>query len=462
MSPALAPTPPGSSDESASSSTGQIAGRTARQIAVSAEASIRDGSLAPGDPLPTVRSLASRLATSPATVSSAYRILRQRGLVVADGRRGTRVAPRPALRLARPGAVAPLDTATIDLSHGLSDPVLLPPLAPVLARIDAAALLAPTAQQAVDPRLRDLASRSFAADGVDSRAVTVVGGALDGIERVLESHLLPGDKVAIEDPAYPPLRDILLALGLAPVPVAVDDRGPIPAALAASLSKGITAVLIVPRAQNPFGSALDPERAADLSRALAGQPELMIVEDDYAAVVAGAPYVSVIPRDWPRWAVIRSVSKVLHPDLRLALLAGDETTVARVEGRQALGTRWVSRLLQMLAAEMLGDPAFEATAARASDTYAHRRRAMIAALGERGIAAHGRSGLNVWVSVREESPVVSALLGAGWLVAAGERFRIATSPGIRITTSTLAESEADDVARIIAAVEHGSATRSGY
>jgi DNA-binding transcriptional MocR family regulator len=462
MSAASVPTQPSSTGGSAPSSSGRIAGSTARQIAASAEASIRDGSLAPGDRLPTVRSLAERLPTSPATVSSAYRILRQRGLVVADGRRGTRVAPRPALRLARPGAMARLDTSTRDLTHGLSDPALLPPLAPVLARIDTEALLAITAHEPVDPQLRELGSRSFIADGVDARAITVVGGAVDGIERVLESHLLPGDKVAIEDPAYPPLRDVLLALGLTPVPVAVDDRGPIPDALDASLSKGVDAVLIVPRAQNPFGSALDPERAAKLSESLSRRPELLIVEDDYAGEVAGAPYVSAIPRAWPRWVVIRSVSKVLHPDLRLALLAGDETTVARVEGRQALGPRWVSRLLQALAAEMLGDPAFEATAARARDAYTHRRRSMIAALEDRGIAAHGRSGLNVWVSVREESAVVSALLGAGWLVAAGERFRIATRPGIRITTSTLGDGEADEIARIIAAVEHGSPSHSGY
>jgi DNA-binding transcriptional MocR family regulator len=409
-----------------------------------------------------VRSLAQQLATSPATASSAYRILRQRGLVVADGRRGTRVAPRPALRMARPAAIVPLDASIRDLTHGSADPALLPALAPVLARLDAEALLDLRAHEPIDPRLRDLASSSLTADGVNPRAITVVGGALDGIERVLESHLLPGDRVAIEDPAYPPLRDVLLALGLTPVPVAVDDRGPIPSALDSGLSKGIDALLIVPRAQNPFGSALDPERAAELSRSLSARPRVLVVEDDYAGAVSGASYVSVIPRDWPRWAVIRSVSKVLHPDLRLALLAGDATTVARVEGRQALGTRWVSRLLQALAAEMLGDDEFEAIAARARDAYAHRRQAMIAALRRHGIRAHGRSGMNVWVPVREESAVVSALLAAGWLVAAGERYRIATEPAIRITTSTLRDGEADEIAQIIAAVEHGGASGSGY
>src|SRR5436305_4378364 len=80
----------------------QVAGSTAREIAASVEAAIREGLLESGHRLPTVRSLASHLGTSPATVNSAYRILGQRGLVIADGRRGTHVAPRPALRLPGP------------------------------------------------------------------------------------------------------------------------------------------------------------------------------------------------------------------------------------------------------------------------------------------------------------------------------------------------------------------------
>jgi DNA-binding transcriptional MocR family regulator len=416
--------------------------------------------------LPTVRALAKSLEKSPATVNSAYRILRQRGLAIADGRRGTRVAPRPALRAPAPARARsePPPNAPIrrDLSIGLADPALLPPLEPAIARIDLEDKLRVSALEAADEELLELAASWFEADGVAADSMTVVSGAFDGIERMLQAHLRPGDRVVVEDPCYPPIRDILLALGLVAVPVAVDDRGLVPEALQAGLAKGAHAVLCVPRAQNPLGAAIDDSRARELGALLEPHPDVLIVEDDHASIVSGAPYASMITRSWPRWAVIRAMSKFLNPDLRLAIVAGDETTIARLEGRQALGPRWVSHILQATAAELLRDPEFEAIAARARDTYAARREALVGALAQHGVSAHGRSGLNVWVPVREEAPVVRELLDAGWLVTAGERFRFASPPRIRVTTAMLDAQEAVAVADVIAAVEQAARPGRAY
>jgi DNA-binding transcriptional MocR family regulator len=122
----------------------------------------------------------------------------------------------------------------------------------------------------------------------------------------------------------------------------------------------------------------------------------------------------------------------------------------------------VSRILQAIVVELLSAPDFPRTAARARDVYTARRQALIGVLSEHGITASGRSGLNVWVPVREEAPVVRALYDAGWLVVAGERFRINTPPGIRITVATLQEAEAGEIARVIAAVEHAGRPRRAY
>ena len=118
--------------------------------------------------------------------------------------------------------------------------------------------------------------------------------------------------------------------------------------------------------------------------------------------------------------MIRALSKMLHPDLRVALVAGDPTTIARVEGRQALGPRWVSHILQATAAELLLDAGFDGVVTRAREAYAARREALIAALADHDVPAHGRSGLNVWVPVREEAPGRPRVARRGM---AGERRR---------------------------------------
>src|SRR5688500_9054481 len=84
-----------------------IGGRGASDVAQSVEKGVREGRLAPGTPLPTVRALSKELKLSPATVAAAYRALRQRGLVVSDGRRGTRIGQRPPVTARRPAAAVP-------------------------------------------------------------------------------------------------------------------------------------------------------------------------------------------------------------------------------------------------------------------------------------------------------------------------------------------------------------------
>jgi DNA-binding transcriptional MocR family regulator len=336
---------------------------------------------------------------------------------------------------------------TRDLASGNPDPSLLPPLAPALARLNPEHKLYGGPIRL--PQLVELAEADFAADGIEGD-IAVVGGALDGIERVLQTQLRPGDRVVVEDPSWPRIRDLLSALGLEPEPAQVDERGLVPDALARALRHGAKAVIATPRGQNPTGAAVDAERAGLLRDVLARHPDVLAVEDDYVAAVAGAPYLGLHGVN-ARWAVIRSLSKVLGPDLRVAPMAGDRLTISRVEGRQLLGAGWVSHLLQQTAAQLWASAATRKLLARAERTYSDRRAALIEALAGYGITAHGSSGLGVWVPLDEEVAVVQLLLGRGWAVSPGERYRFDAPPGIRITTSDLEPKEAEDLAAALAA-----------
>jgi DNA-binding transcriptional MocR family regulator len=303
----------------------------------------------------------------------------------------------------------------------------------------------------VDSDLADLARERLRADGLDAAHLTVVGGALDGIERVLEAHLRPGDGVAVEDPVYPPILDLLRAMSLRAHAVRVDARGLLADDLEGALRRGARAVVMTPRSQNPFGSALDDLRRTELRRVLARRPDLLVVEDDHAEALGGGTVVGVAIPGSPAWAVVRSVSKTLGPDLRLAVVCGDQATVARVEGRLAVGPGWVSHLLQRLVLSLWSRPGLDLLLAHSADTYRQRREALIDALERRGVSAQGATGFNVWVPVEAEAPVLDSLAEAGYAALPGERFRIATGPGVRITCASLDPSEAGRVADAVAA-----------
>lgn len=416
------------------------------------EAGLRDGELAPGEQLPAVRHLAAELGVSPATVGAAYRLLRLRGLAHGQGRRGTHLAARPAITA--PAGLAPLPPGVANLRDGNPDPLLLPPLGPAVAAVDLEPVLygAPPAHAP----LLALATEQFRADGVAGGRVGIGGGALDVVERTLQAHLRAGDRVAVEDPGYAAVLDLVTALGLVPVPMAVDPAGPVPAAVAAALRAGAAAVVVTPRAQNPTGAAVTAERAARLRAVLDRAPEVLVIEDDHAGPVAAAPYVSVAGST-SRWAVVRSVSKWLGPDLRVALFCADEVTAARVEGRQRLGAGWVSGILQQVVAARWAAPDTVDLLGRATATYASRREALVHALAARGIDAPTPSGLNVWIPVPAEQPVLTALWEAGYAATAGERFRVASGPAVRITTARLDPAEARTVADVVALALAGPA-----
>src|SRR5439155_19863421 len=183
--------------------------------------------------------------------------------------------------------------------------------------------------------------------------------------------------------------------------------------------------------QNPFGARLTEERTGDLRRIL-DRHDVLVIEDDHAGLIAPDRAYS-LAAGRASWATVRSASKAFGADLRLAVLTGDPVTIGRVEGRQLLGTGWVSHILQELVADLWTDPNVQRGLVKTAKIYDRRRRLLLDKLAERGIGAHGASGLNVWIPVAEEATTVAAMLQRGWAIVAGERWRLRSGPAVRIT-----------------------------
>lgn len=424
-----------------------IAGTTARGIAESIERAIDGGRFADGEALPTIRSLADRLAVSPTTVNAAFAMLRRRGRIVGRSRGGSIVVGRTGFQTGAAAAAGPPHGRNLAVAN--PDPAFLPPMRRALgARLVERRLYTDIGDSAA---LCALARRAFERDGVPGVHVGVVSGAMDAIERALVASLVPGDSVALEDPGYPPYADLARVLGLRVLRVGVDKGGLVPGALREAVRAGAVALITVPRAHNPTGVSLDAGRARELARILAAAPELLVIEDDFLAGVAGVPLASLVPGR-KRWIHVRSYAKTLGPDLRVGTFAADSLTAARIRDRQRLGCGWVSLVLQEAAATLLADPKTIALLRSAEATYRERREGFVRALARRGVKLPAGTGFTVWVPVRDEAEAVRNAQAAGFAIDGGARYRESAPPGVRVAITTLTAAEAELLADAITAV----------
>ncbi|MEW9511540.1 aminotransferase class I/II-fold pyridoxal phosphate-dependent enzyme [Streptomyces bacillaris] len=428
-----------------------IKGTTAAEIAGSVRDQVASGVLEPRTSLPPVRVLAAELGVNRNTVALAYRRLVEAGVAETRGRGGTVVAAVP--QLAREG-VSTCDDC-IDLAGGNPDPSLLPDILAAARRGDYSQPL--YGVPAIDAGLDAWARADFAEDIDHSFRTLVTSGAVDATERLLNAHLTRGDLVAIEDPCFLASIGTMRLNGYRSAPVGVDGAGMRPDALRAALKAGARAVICTPRAHNPTGASLTEERAADLRAILSEHPQVLVIEDDHFSAVSARPYHRITPPGSSRWALVRSVSKFLGPDLRLALVAADAESTARLEARLSAGTTWVSRLLQHAARQMLLDPSVHELHERAREVYARRSGLLIERLHAHGIEVpHRPDGLNVWVELDVDGrAAVKALAHRGWAVRPGHLFApdpAAHRGAIRVTTATLTESQAGAFAAELAAV----------
>ena len=185
---------------------------TARGLTAAVVAAVRDGALSPGDRLPPIRTVATQLALSPTTVSSAWSVLARSGTIRTDGRRGTTVADTRNSSGAQRyrHAVQPHAEFSVDLSTGVPDARLLPDLAPALRALGRSASTPATYLD--DPVLPELVEE-FAADWpFPAASFTLSDGAMDGIELITRTLLSFGDRIVVEHPGFPPLLDLLEAL----------------------------------------------------------------------------------------------------------------------------------------------------------------------------------------------------------------------------------------------------------
>ncbi|TGV07257.1 transcriptional regulator PtsJ [Alcaligenaceae bacterium 429] len=424
-----------------------IQGKTAAEIFECVRALAQSQTLRSGDSLPPVRDLAAQLGVARNTVASAYRRLVVAGIATTHGRLGTIIRNQyePSEQEG-----AQTDSPLTDLASGNPNVAWLPDVAAALQRTAYTPKL--YGEPTVNAELKAYIQQWMAPDCPPNFEVDLTHGAVDGIERLLSAYLVAGDKVAVENPCFLSSIHTLGALGFQAAGVSVDSEGMLADELEAVLSKGARAVIITPRAHNPTGCSLSQQRAQALSKVLAKYPNVLIIVDDHFALLSNATYYSVIPNDAIRWALVRSFSKALGPDMRVAAVASDSATSKALGLRLTSGTSWVSHLLQDIVAAIVTQPQTNELLAKAKHDYHQRRQLLEQALHQHGIACQMQGdGLNLWIPLQvDDQSIALALARRGWLVRHGASLAVDDAVnGLRITISDITPEQCEKLAQDI-------------
>ncbi len=277
---------------------------------------IRDGRLRPGQRLPAQRELAQALDVDLTTVTRAYGIVRDAGLIEGSGRLGSYVrndAPLPAAETDYVGMNMPPQPAS-----ALFDEALRMGTAALLRAGGATPLLQyqPSGGSRQD---RALAAVAMTAQGLAASEdeVIVTAGGQNALHAILSAGLAGTAVIATGRHVYPGLLALAGRFGLRILPVEADEQGLDPDDLAKAAQKGATVVYAVPSNDNPTAVTMGVERRRTIAD-VARHHGLTIIDDDaYGRLPLHPlpPLASFAPeRSWH----IASVSKIISPALRVA------------------------------------------------------------------------------------------------------------------------------------------------
>lgn len=361
---------------------------------------IVDGRLDHGDRLTPTRAVASELGVSRSTVTEAYGRLSVEGYIEGHAGGGSVVAAVPARPSFRPSAAALQPTARAaavrpwadyevvaaryDCRPGRLDPTLFPMAAwrrCMLAALDR------SPGQYDDPAGTSQLRAALAHWVVRSRGVvaapdqlfvtTGAGHAVDLIARVL---LDPGDTVAIEEPGYPVVAELLRSHGLRVVGVPVDAEGIVVDALPAAAKL----VYVTPSHQFPLGMVLSRRRRYALLD-WASTTGAAVIEDDYDSefrhTARPLEPLQRLDRDG-RVLYVGTFAKTLSAGLRLGFLVAPPTLLSALRATRQVSDWCPPTTTQTALSDFIVSGHLDRHLRRARTVYAERHRLMWQSMGE--------------------------------------------------------------------------------
>ncbi|HEV2597558.1 PLP-dependent aminotransferase family protein [Sphingopyxis sp.] len=400
------------------------AGPKYKAVTAAIAAAVASGELRHGDRLPPQRDLAARLGIDLTTVTKAYDLARQRGLIVARGRAGSFISED-----ARSGEVATAAQSDIAMN---SPPVAADGELPA-AMTDALATLTHAGdmarfhyQRPGGPAAdRETGAGLMARVGLSSDAeqVVVTAGGQNALHAIAATILQPGDRVACGQFAYPGFLTLARRIGVTLVPLARIGADTLEAA---HLAAPLRALYVVPTNDNPTTATIATGERREIA-AWAREAGVQIIEDDAYGLLPDAPLPAITSFAPEIGWYVASMAKIISPALRVGFVrapgVAEAMQLAACQHESAVMAPPINVAMVSL---WLADGSFDRLVGAVRKEAAWRQNLAHTVLGDGRHAGHPQ-GYHLWLSLAEDGnpDMLAATLALEGLSAVGsDRFAV--------------------------------------
>lgn len=407
-----------------------------KQLAASVAALITQGSVRAGERLPATRELAGQLGLNRTTVSAAYTVLEESGLIQGHVGRGSFVAGEPpsqAIGTDWEAILPSMDTPfppslhKVQISFANSRPAREDfPLADfrrlcreVIDGPDASEILQLGSPHGYAPLRRYLlqdATRAGVARSGDELIVT--NGCQQALDLVARLFTIDGQAVAVEDPVYHGILRVFGRAGASLIPVPLDHAGIDADRLEELIQRERPRLLVVtPSFQNPTGATLSLERRKRIV-GLAQRFGLVLIENDIYSELRyqgrALPTLKELDESG-NTILLRSYSKVSFPGLRVGWAIAPKPVIARLAEAKQISDLHSDQLSQAVLLRFAESGELERHLERTRVVGAERLHAVLEAceryLPRGATFTRPEGGMSLWVELPR--PLTSDTLLAG-------------------------------------------------
>lgn len=334
-----------------------------RQLSVHLQGLIEDGQLLPGYRLPPTRELAAKLGVNRTTVSAAYELLESDGLIRGEVGRGSYVCGQTdraesvnwgraltASATTRPGSPA---AGVINFTSSSPSERLFPidefreSCREVLESRTLKTLMQLGSPGGYEPLRRYLMEQAVE-QGIarPTDDILITNGCQQALDLLRRALVRAGDRVAIEEPVYPGLKNLFLEAGAELVGVTVGPEGVELPSLQRALEAGARVVVVTPSFQNPTGTTIAAPARTSLCAMVRHAGAVLIENDIYANLAYAGTVPPRLKQTDQNVILLGSFSKVAFPGIRVGWIIAPRPVISRVTELKQLADLHTDHLSQ--------------------------------------------------------------------------------------------------------------------